>query len=351
MPRKKVIFDELDLKILSTIPENPLNLVEVARKIGAPRETVRRRVLQLRERVRVYALPDYDALSLSLILAITEGFKDNWITELTRLNYLASLHRMYTRDGIRGLLIFYWPKGREGELEALLRNELGTESIYEVREFLRKPNFLLYSPRENRWKIDWDSLIEDTLNGKRKARLELSPPRKFDGKDLFIIKKLMENALTTITNIAKELKVNARSLLYHFHEHVPRLIKGYTVKLTSLDPSNYHRLYLMLSFSTTNNMLNFIGAVRDLPIIDSLMATAEVPKLSLFLNLPSAHLLDFMKSLNVLLEERVIEEIEVMGLLDPSITFSQTIPYGSKVYKRGWIMEEEFKELKDLLKG
>ena len=351
MPRKKVMFDELDLKILSTIPENPLNLVEVARKIGAPRETVRRRVLQLREKVDIYALPDYDALSLSLILVVTDGFKEAWARGLSSLNYVAAFYKLYTVKGVKGLLIFYWPKGREEELKVLLREELGTNYIYEVREFLRKPNFLLYSPRENRWNINWDEVVRDALSGKFRARMELSPPRKFDEKDLFIIKKLMGNALTTITNIAKELKVNARSLLYHFHEHVPKLIKGYTVRLSSLAPLNYHYGYIVLDFSTTNNMLNFIGAVKDLPIIETLMAATEIPKLCMLMKLPSNHLLPFMRALNELLRAKVLERVDIIGLIDPAYAFNQSIPYGPKVYKRGWVVDKEFEALKEVLRG
>ncbi|RLE81486.1 MAG: hypothetical protein DRJ36_01295, partial [Thermoprotei archaeon] len=43
------VFDELDLKILENIAENPLNIARIAKKIGVSRETVRRRVQRLRK--------------------------------------------------------------------------------------------------------------------------------------------------------------------------------------------------------------------------------------------------------------------------------------------------------------
>ena len=341
MPKKRLFFDYLDLKILTALPTNPLNLVDVARKINEPRETIRRRVLQLKDKIKIYALPDYSALGLSLVFVLVDGFNEKWIENI-KTRYLGGIYRLYTPNGEKGLLTFYFPRDKIRYLQEYLNIVIGEKyRILSGINFLRRPNFALYNPKKDEWNIDWNKIVGNTINMRNKLKIEISPAVRFDLKDLFILRELRENALTTITSIARKLKVNPRSLLYHFHEHVPKVIKGFSIVIKTLNSKHYLDLLTLIYFHSNNGMLSFAGTIIDNPLVTALSAVIEEPYLFVSMKIPSYHLSSWFKVLSDLTKRKVIESVKFIGIYDSNFSRQFNIPFGEDIYRKEWLLDSD----------
>jgi len=342
------VFDELDLKILENIAENPLNIARIAKKIGVSRETVRRRVQRLRKYVQVYALPDYSALGLSLMFVFLDRLTDQDLKYLDS-RYLGRVMKFYTENGARWLFVYYFPRNYTKALENHVRKRFEGAIIFEGYNFLRKPSFNLYDSSNNSWKINWNGIAEEILNENKKARLEISPLQKFDEKDLYIINELRANAITTISSIARKLKVNVRSLLYHFHTHVPNLLVGYNISLRPEVFKNHLTVITRIHFFTMSQMLQFAGVLRELPIVNAVATSKEEPDLILSILLPMEHILSFYKFLEKLTIQDFIRNVDFVGIIDIENSTVRPFPHTSDIFNKKWLLEDKFSMSEEVL--
>jgi DNA-binding Lrp family transcriptional regulator len=84
-----------------------------------------------------------------------------------------------------------------------------------------------YDFREGRWDFDWSRRVANAVS----TDFGAAPREEFDSTDLAIIEQLQIDANTQLTAIAEKLKMNHKTVAYHYEAHVlrRRLIKGYIV--------------------------------------------------------------------------------------------------------------------------
>jgi DNA-binding Lrp family transcriptional regulator len=98
-----------------------------------------------------------------------------------------------------------------------------------VLDWVRNPPMKadMYDFRERRWDFDWSKRRVDPAS----TDFEVAERERFDSTDVAIIEQLQLDANLQITDIAKKLKMNHKTLAYHYETHVVRrgMIKGYVV--------------------------------------------------------------------------------------------------------------------------
>jgi DNA-binding Lrp family transcriptional regulator len=85
----------------------------------------------------------------------------------------------------------------------------------------------MYDFRERKWDFDWSKRMANPAS----TDYEVARRERYDSVDLGIIEQLQLDANVQITDIAKKLEMNQKTLAYHYENHVVRrgLIKGYIV--------------------------------------------------------------------------------------------------------------------------
>jgi len=85
----------------------------------------------------------------------------------------------------------------------------------------------MYDFSERRWDFDWSKRTVNPAS----TDFEVAERERYDSIDLEIIEQLQVDANIQITDMAKKLKMNHKTLAYHYDTHVLRrgLIKGYIV--------------------------------------------------------------------------------------------------------------------------
>ena len=85
----------------------------------------------------------------------------------------------------------------------------------------------VYDFGERRWDFDWSKRTVNPAS----TGFEAAPREGFDSTDLGIIEQLQVDANIQLTEMAKKLKMNHKTLAYHYEAHVLRkgLLKGYMV--------------------------------------------------------------------------------------------------------------------------
>jgi DNA-binding Lrp family transcriptional regulator len=85
----------------------------------------------------------------------------------------------------------------------------------------------MYDFRRRRWDFDWSKRTAKAAS----TDFEVPPREGFDSTDLAIIEQLQLDANIQVTEMANKLKMNHKTLAYHYEAHVlgKGLIKGYIV--------------------------------------------------------------------------------------------------------------------------
>src|SRR3989304_6252793 len=84
-----------------------------------------------------------------------------------------------------------------------------------MRHISMKPN--LYNFRRRVWDIDWEALDRLKLIPELPDISKIMP---FDKKDLLILKELQQDSAIQFVDIANKLKIDVKTLLYHYHSHI-----------------------------------------------------------------------------------------------------------------------------------
>lgn len=219
----------------------PKNYAALSKFTGLPVETVRHRVkyLFVRKGIGIHIHVDHGKLGLTrywlrLKFAndFNEDFNVNFLEYLAKNGYLEYYGRLIPRgDYVTWLGL---PTRFEFNYRAMLDKLVDVNFIEDYS--MHKVNWIRYlSMREDCydfkrgvWSFDWNelpnvksediSIEEDTF---------LKP--RLDEVDLWIVASLQANALASIQDTAKTLKINYKKILYHFKEHVIKngIIKKY----------------------------------------------------------------------------------------------------------------------------
>lgn len=364
MPKR---FDLLDVKILETLGiHGPRNVTNIARKLGVPAETVRKRIKRicssnlLTTHVNVYhtnlglkkavvfaeAIPGYEDL-------LFEAFKINdfWI-------YITRCYGM--NEGCPG--IYTIPKDHCTEFEEFL-SELERLKVARNVDLYWSTCFqnvnlkaTWFDSASKSWSLLWDEWAEEISTEGTHLPFTLVDPLDFpvkgDKTDVLIIKELEKDAMVPFTRLAKMMGISPQLIRYHFYEHLIKrtLIEGFQISVFPFDRAISDMLVFIFKFDKGEKLAKFALSLLDKPFVNVLGKILEENALIANLYMPRNEFRKFIEVLSRLIKSGFLQSY-LYVIQDLDKTLRQTISY--EYFEDGtWVYDHEkhIKRLRDLVK-
>jgi len=349
-----------DLKVLEGLVEyGPRNITEVARKLGIPAETLRKRLKRLHSQffLRINANVYHTNLGLKKAVVFAEaisGYEDV-LHDCLKQNgfwiFLGGCYGMF--EGYVG--IFTIPKNCSSEFEEFLDRikSLGVAKNVEVfwstcfHVVNAKCNW--FDEQIGYWNFQWDDWIEEIKNEQTQLPYTLVDPKDFpilgDEIDILMSKELEKDAMARISRLAKMLKISPQLARYHFHEHLvgKGLIEGFELTTFHFGKENTDFCFFIFNFHNYEKFAKFASSLLDKPFARSIGKILGMNALYGYFYLPRLEFRNFLKALSRLVKAGFLESY-LYAIQDLENSSRQTIPYeyfknGSWVYNHREHME------------
>jgi DNA-binding Lrp family transcriptional regulator len=224
--------------MVQLITESGLNINQISRVIGVYKETVRYWYKNLlKDGFTVQTAPDYERLGMKRVVMIVElgeafeSYADSFMCALGDLCYVVSFAKtlpdgFYTVNASVPLeCLNSWTEFMLSLKETGVFRSMSSMVLDWVRNVPMKAG--MYDFHERRWDFDWSKRTA----GPPSADFKAAAREEFDSTDLAIIEQLQLDADVQLTDMAKSLKMNPKTLAWHYRTHVlgRGLLKGYIV--------------------------------------------------------------------------------------------------------------------------
>jgi DNA-binding Lrp family transcriptional regulator len=349
-------FSFQDLRVLEGLAEyGPRNISEVARKLGIPAETLRKKVKRLSSQIFLRTNVNIYHTSLGLKKAVVfaeaiSGYEDLLLDCLKQNGFWIFLGRCYGMfEGCVG--IFTIPKDYLSEFEQFLNQikRLGVAKNVEVfwstcfHSVHSRCNW--FDKRLKYWNFQWDNWIKETKNEKTKLPYTLVDPKDFpilgDEIDILMLKELEKNATIKTARLAEMLKISPQLARYHFHEHLVGrgLIESFEVSAFHFGRETSDFYFFIFSFDNHEKLAKFASSLLDKPIAKALGKILGKNALYGYIYLPRSEFRNFLKALSKLVKTGFLESYRYV-IQDLENSSRQTISY--EYFKNGsWIYDHK----------
>lgn len=357
-------LDFFDLQILEGLGVyGPRNITAVARKLGVPEATLRRRLRQMLPKIFLRANVYHTNIGLKKVIVFAKAFQghENLLYNcLDTHDYLIYISRCF--GACEGCVaIFAIPTEHCLDFERFLEH-LKSKGVAENIQHHWSTCFQTvnlkcdwYNKGSGRWAFFWKEWVQEVLTEGTELPFTLKDPPdyplKADETDIYILKELESDATTSLKEIAMKLKTSVPLIKYHFDKHVIGrfLLEDFQVIYYPFDKSRSTGFFFMFIFHNLENMAKFARSLLDKPFALSLGKIFGEPSLFAYIYLPLAEFRRFLDSLGELVRIGFLCRYEYV-LQDMEMTQRYTIPYKS-FRKKSWLHEQEkyFKKVDDLI--
>jgi len=344
------------LKVIERI--GPRNCSAISRLTGIPTETVRYRLNKHLINKDIAINPSVDFKKLGLTLAwLNLEFEDEYRAEapelfnvLSRVGYLV----YYSRTTPSGdfVAVAVPPAGRISGYESFLKGlvDLGflrSYSLWELAGF-NYPGVWMnhYDPTAHIWSIDWEKLEQSEVEIPELEGLP-TPEPVVDQADLFILNELQYNLTQPLVEIAGKLKMDPRSLSYHYRDHIlgKQLIKKYVIqwqreRVSPKDEALVLREFWQFGKLKSQELEHLRRLFNRLPFTHSESISADQ---SFYMGQTVAPLEYYIAMLNYIRQHINSDLISKLnsGLVDPSCAGGYTVPFEMYSKREGWMFKLE----------
>ncbi|MFB0567073.1 MAG: AsnC family transcriptional regulator, partial [Candidatus Bathyarchaeia archaeon] len=355
-------FDLLDVKILESLGiHGPRNITNLARKLGVPAETVRKRLKRihsryfLRTNVNIY----HTNLGLKKAVVLAEavpGYEDLLFESLKINNFLIYLSRCYgMNEGCLG--IYTIPRNHCTDFKQFLseleRLEVARKIDLYWSTCFQSVNLKCnwFDSASKSWSFLWDKWVEEIPTKTTRLPFTLVDPPDFpvegDETDVLILKELEKDATVSFTKLAKMLGISPQLVRYHFYEHLVKrnLIEGFQIGVFPFDRAVSDMFHFIFKFDNGEKLAKFALSLMDKPFVYTLGKILEEHALIANLYMPKAEFREFIDILSRLVKSGFLQSY-LYVIQDLNKTLRQTISY-DYFKDRGWIYEHE-KHIKSL---
>lgn len=345
-------LDYLDLKILEVLGKyGPRNLTDVARKVGAPSETIRKRLKRLRSRffLKLYASIYHTYLGLKKAIVFAEaipGYEDLLFESLKANDFWIFVSRCYgMNEGSIG--IYTVPNNHCAEFEQFLLEMRKLGLARNVQYFWStcfqtihsKCNW--FNKRTGFWSFDWNKWIVEIPKKGTKLPYTLVDPQDFpikgDEIDVLILKELEKDPTISFVDLAKILGMSPQLISYHYRKHIigRGLLEGFQVGIFHFGKVNFDLFYFIFNFQSEENMAKFALSLIDKPFVLVLGKILKKNSLLGYLYLPKNEFRRFINVLSKLIRHGLLHSYQYV-IKDIQTVSRQTISY--EYFKDGkWI--------------
>jgi DNA-binding Lrp family transcriptional regulator len=343
-------LDHQNIKIIMAMRKYGLrNLQLIANKTNIPRPTVHARVSKLEKEglFRTWIHPNYSKLGLvrAMVFLTTKPGKELLAPEALRLpGYWLRLIRCmgecngyYSTHGI--------PVEKRWDFEQYLERIVASGIATEYRlSWLEEagsplPDFSYYDTKKKTWTFDWPKWLE-TLSGKpgQAQRREPSLPRPgtFDKKDLIILKELVKDGRTKLTELARLLGMTVPAVKYRFDNLAQSgFISEYVIDMLPFAPEISDLYEMVLDFQAREGLALCEKVLSSLPMVLTHSRVEGANSLAVRIYLPRTQMNNLLTMLSALTRRGVLTDFTYV-LLDPMTIRSQTFAFKSYEDATGW---------------
>jgi DNA-binding Lrp family transcriptional regulator len=361
-------LDILDLRILEGLGvHGSRNVTDVARKLGIPTETMRKRLKRMPSRIflRFYVNIYHTNLGLKKALVFAEaipGYEDLLFSCLKANDFWMYVSRCYgMNEGCHGLYII--PKDHWSDFErfAYQLEKLGVARNVQIfwstcfQSVHSRTNW--FDEQSKNWAFQWDKWIEEIPNKDTKLPYTLIDPEdwpvRVDEIDVFILKEMEKNPRISLSDLAKMLGVSQQLVEYHYRKHVLErgLIESFDVFSFHFDTAISDMFVFIFKFDSMERLARFAKSLLDKPFVGGLGKILGENMMVADVYLPRLEFRNFIDALAKLIRNGLLQSYNYV-ILDLRKVQRQTISY--EYFKDGsWIYDhnKHIQNLKDLVEG
>lgn len=361
-------FNLSDLRILEGLGRyGPRNVTEVARKLGMPAETLRKRLKRLTShlflRLNANIYHTYLGLKKALIFAeATPGYEDLLFNCLRENDFWISIARCYGMfEGCVG--VFTIPNTHCVKFERFLEEIENLGVARKIKIFWCTCFQAVHSrckwfdQKSQTWNFQWDEWIEEIPAEDTELPYTLVDPEDFPIKgdyiDVFISKELEKDATTSFADIAEMLGVSPQLIRYHYHNHLIKrgILESFEVTDFRFDIATSNFLFFIFKFDSAEKLAKFASSLLDKPFVRTLGKVLGQHALYGYMYLPKFEFRRFIDPLSKLIRTGFLQSYSY-AIQDLQKSSRQTISY--EYFRHGkWIYnhKKHIHNIHDLVKN
>ena len=339
----------------------PRNITRVAKELGMPAETIRKRFGRLRSTVFLKTHVNIYHTNLGLKKAVVfgeavPGYEDLLFNALKQNDFWIFVGRCYgTFEGSIG--IFTVPKEHTGEFEQFLSQVQALGAAQRLEHYwstcFHEVNCLLnwFDKQAMDWSFPWDKWLEEINSEKQELPYTLVDPEAFpvlgDEYDVIMLKELEKDATVRIAKLAQILKISPQLARYHFHRHLVGngLIESFEVRTFHFGRDTADFSFFLFNFDSHEKMAKFASSLLDKPFAKVLGKLLERNALYGYIYLPRSEFRKFLNALSQLVKSGFMESYRYM-IQDLDNSSRQTISF-EYFTDKSWVYDHE-KHLRNL---
>jgi len=358
-------FDFLDLKIIESLGVyGPRNITNLARRLGIPAETLRKRLKHIRPQIFLYANLYHTNLGLKKAVVRAQavpGHEQLLFDSLKMNDFWIYLDPCYgINEGCLG--IFTIPKEHASEFENFIfeLEKLGVANDTEIfwstcfQAVHARCNW--FNLKDAKWIFRWDQWINEIPSKSTQLPYTLIDPLDFpvmaDEIDVFILKELEKNPTVRLTDLATILDISQQRIEYHYQKHVVArsLLESFDVLDFRFDMKASDMFFFFLTFDSPEKLARFASSLLDKPFVRGLGKVLGANGLIVAVYLPRLEFRNFIDALSKLIYLGFLKSYSYV-IQDLRKAQRQTISY--EYFKNGsWIYDhnKHIQNLRNLVK-
>lgn len=353
MPKK---LDSLDLRIIDNLAiHSPRNISRVARKLGIPSETLRKRLKRLSShfylRININVYHTNLGLKKAVVFVNAAPGYENLILDFLRSNdFWIYVSRCY--GAFEGCLAIYTvPKENCSEFEKFISKLQELNIARNVRVFWSTCFQTVQSRRtwfnhdSKDWIFQWHEWLKEIPEESTNLPKTLVDPEDFptmgDEIDLFILKELEKDATRELTKIAQMLGASQQLIGYHYNRHLISrgLIESYVVTFKQFDMKASDMFFFVLQFDGNDKLAKFANSLMDKPFVLGMGKVLGQESLIVYFYLPRREFRKLIEALSKLARSGFLQSYDYV-IQDLEKASRETIPY--QCFKDGkWIYDHD----------
>ena len=340
------LLDEENVKIIGAMKKHgPRNLQEISRKTGVPYPTVYTRVNKLVSQglLKTWVQPNFSKIGLiraQVILSTIPGRELLAHKALKIPGYWLRIARC-TGEWNGYYSMHAIPLGSRQDFVEYLDHIVssGLAKSYKIswlgEQTSNIPNFEFYDMRERAWNFAWEQWLREFTAEKRveKPESSVSAETRFDKNDLVILKELMKDARTKLSEFAKLIGVTLPAAKYRFDNLVQRgFVHDYIIETLPYPPEISHLYEVRLDFPDEKTLAAKAKILRSLPFVVNYSSIRGSNSLSVRVYLVRGQINNLLVLLSALVRRKVLERFLYL-YLDSLTVEAQTFPL--ELFKNG----------------
>ena len=343
------LLDEENVKIIGAMKKHgPRNLQDISRKTGVPYPTVYTRVNKLEDQglLKTWVQPNFSKIGLvraQVILSTAPGRELLAVQALKIPGYWLRIARCSGEwNGYYSLHAI--PVGSRQDFVEYLDHVVssGLAKSYKIswlgEQTSNIPNFEYYDMKKRAWNFAWELWLREFSTEKRVEKLGQITlgETKFDKYDLLILKELMKDARTKLSEFAKLIGVTLPAAKYRFDNLVKRgFVHDYIIETLPYPPDISNAYEVRLDFKDEKTMASKVKILRSLPFVVNYSPIRGSNSLSVRVYLVRGQINNLLILLSALVRRKILERFYYV-YLDSLTAEGQTFPLELFKDASGW---------------